>query len=114
MRVTVVGTGYLGAVHSTCLANLGFEVLGVDTDQSKVDSLTAGTAPFYEPGLPEALHRALGSGRLRFTTSLAEGAAFADVIFLCVGTPQRADGFAADLTYLDTVCLLYTSDAADE
>ncbi len=108
MRITVVGTGYLGAVHAACLADLGFEVLGVDTDAAKIETLSAGTVPFYEPGLPEVLNRGITSGKLHFTTSAEDGAAFGDVIFLCIGTPQRSDGYAADLSYLETAVAALT------
>ena len=101
LRMTVIGTGYLGAVHAACLADSGFEVLGLDTDASKVASLARGESPFYEPGLDEVLQRALQSGRLRFTTSFAEAAEFGDVHFLCVGTPQKRGSHAADMTYVD-------------
>jgi UDPglucose 6-dehydrogenase len=100
-RLTVVGTGYLGATHAICMAVLGYEVLGVDVDRSKVDRLNSGEVPFFEPGLPELLAKALDSGRLRFTTSFAEAGAFGDVHFLCVGTPQQQGSDAADLTYVD-------------
>lgn len=103
LRMTVIGTGYLGAVHAACMANLGFEVLAVDHDQSKIDMLMRGEAPFFEPGLPEELGRAIGSGRLRFSTSLAEAAEFGDVHFICVGTPQKEGSYAADLRYVDGV-----------
>ncbi len=99
--LSVIGCGYLGAVHAAAMADLGAPVVGVDIDAVKVAALNAGTAPFYEPGLDELLARALASGRLHFTTDLAEAAALADVHFLCVGTPQRLDGNAADLTYVD-------------
>src|SRR5919198_3983909 len=100
-RLTVIGTGYLGATHAICMAVLGYEVLGVDVDTDKVDRLCGGDLPFFEPGLPELLTKALESGRLRFTTSFAEAAEFGDVHFVCVGTPQRAGSDAADLTYGD-------------
>ena len=100
-RLSVIGTGYLGATHAACMADLGFEVLGLDVDPDKIARLSAGEAPFYEPGLVEVLQRALDSGRLRFTTSFAEVAEFADVHFLCVGTPQKRGSYAADLTYVD-------------
>ena len=90
-RLTVIGTGYLGATHAICMAVLGYEVLGVDTDPEKVRRLAAGDVPIFEPGLPELLTKALESGRLRFTTSHAEAAEFGDVHFLCVGTPQMPD-----------------------
>ncbi|MFF4400497.1 UDP-glucose dehydrogenase family protein [Streptomyces sp. NPDC001480] len=100
-RLTVIGTGYLGATHAICMAVLGFDVLGVEIDRSKVDRLNSGTVPFFEPGLPELLAKAVDSGRLRFTTSFAEAAEFGDVHFLCVGTPQQQGSEAADLRYVD-------------
>ncbi|WP_085066928.1 UDP-glucose dehydrogenase family protein [Catenuloplanes japonicus] len=100
-RLTVIGTGYLGATHAICMAVLGFEVLGVDVDQAKIDRLASGEVPFFEPGLPELLAKALESGRLRFTTSFEEAAAFGDVHFICVGTPQKQGSHAADMTYVD-------------
>ena len=100
-RLTVVGTGYLGATHAICMAVLGFEVLGVDVSQDKVDRLNAGEVPFFEPGLPELLAKALDTGRLRFTTDYAEAGAHGDIHFLCVGTPQQPGSHAADLSYVD-------------
>src|SRR4029453_4881881 len=100
-RLTVIGTGYLGATHAICMAVLGFEVLGVDVDQVKIERLASGEVPFFEPGLPELLRKALESGRLRFTTSFAEAGEFGDVHFLCVGTPQQKGSHAADMTYVD-------------
>ena len=101
LRITVIGTGYLGAVHAACLADLGFEVLGVDSDPAKVAALSAGRVPFYEPGLADVLTRATESGRLSFTTDYAKAAEFGDVHFLCVGTPQLAGSHGADLAYVD-------------
>jgi UDPglucose 6-dehydrogenase len=103
MRLTVLGTGYLGAVHAACMADLGHEVLGVDVDVRKIETLAAGRSPFFEPGLDEVLTRATASGRLRFSTSLQEAAEFGEVHFVCVGTPQRPGSGAADLTYVDAV-----------
>jgi len=100
-RITAVGTGYLGATHAVCMAELGFEVLGLDVDAAKVEALNAGAVPFFEPGLPELLRKNLESGRLRFTTSYEEVGAFGDVHFVCVGTPQKTGEMAADLTYVD-------------
>jgi UDPglucose 6-dehydrogenase len=100
-RLTVIGTGYLGATHAVCMAELGFEVLGLDIEQGKVDKLNSGEVPFYEPGLPELLQKNLDSGRLRFTTSYDEVGAFGDVHFLCVGTPQKKNEMAADMSYVD-------------
>jgi UDPglucose 6-dehydrogenase len=100
LRLTVIGTGYLGATHAACMAELGFDVLGFDVDATKIERLRAGKVPFYEPELPELLERQVNAGRLRFTTDIAEVAAFGDVHFLCVGTPQRSDGYGADLRYV--------------
>ena len=102
-RLTVLGTGYLGATHAVCMAELGYDVLGMDVDSAKVASLAAGEVPFYEPGLEPLLRKNLDAGRLRFTTSYAEVAEFGDVHFLCVGTPQQAGSYAADLSYVDAV-----------
>ena len=100
-KLSVLGTGYLGATHAVAMVELGYDVIGLDVDEAKVARLSAGDVPFFEPGLPELLRKALDSGRLRFTTSYQEVADFADVHFVCVGTPQRADGYAADLTYVE-------------
>ncbi len=100
MRVTVFGCGYLGATHAACLAELGHEVLGVDVDENKIATLTSGELPFYEPGLVDVLRRNLASGRLRFTTDYDDAAAFADVHFLGVGTPQKKGEYAADLRHV--------------
>ena len=114
MRMTVFGTGYLGATHAACMAELGHEVLGVDVDEAKIERLRRGEVPFYEPGLPEILLRHVESGRLRFTTDYAEAAEFADLHFIGVGTPQRKGEFAADTTYVEDVVTrlvpLLTSD----
>jgi UDPglucose 6-dehydrogenase len=103
MRITVIGTGYLGAVHAACMADIGHEVLGVDIDESKIAALAAGRPPFFEPGLPDLLSRTHERGNLRFTTSLPEAAEFGDVHFVCVGTPQRKGSYAADLRHVDAV-----------
>jgi UDPglucose 6-dehydrogenase len=101
LRMTVLGTGYLGATHAACMAEVGFEVLGVEIDPDKLATLSAGRVPFFEPGLEEILARNIEAGRLRFTGSYAEAAAFGDVHFLCVGTPQKHGEMAADMTYVD-------------
>ncbi len=99
LALSVIGCGYLGAVHAVCLAAWGHEVVGVDVDERRVEALRAGTAPFHEPGLPEALAAALSTGRLTFTSDLGHiGAARAH--FLTVGTPQRPESYAADLRQL--------------
>jgi UDPglucose 6-dehydrogenase len=99
MRISVIGCGYLGAVHAASLAALGHDVVGVDVDASKIEQLAAGRAPFFEPGLDDALRDALTSGRLTFTTDVAEVRG-AGVHFLAVGTPQKRGESAADLSYV--------------
>ncbi|WP_035012252.1 UDP-glucose dehydrogenase family protein [Corynebacterium jeikeium] len=103
MRMTVFGTGYLGATHAACMAEMGHDVLGVDVDPEKIQALSEGRVPFFEPGLPEILTRNIEAGRLRFTTDYAEAAEFADVHFIGVGTPQRKGSYAADTTYVNAV-----------
>ena len=100
LKVSVIGTGYLGATHAACMASMGFEVIGVDIDAAKIALLSSGKVPFYEPGLEELLQSQIASGRLTFTTDF-NAIAGADIHFICVGTPQSADSFAADLTYVD-------------
>ena len=100
LRLSVIGTGYLGATHAACMAELGYDVIGYDVDEAKIELLRAGKVPFFEPGLPELLTKQVESGRLRFTTDIAEVAEFGDVHFVCVGTPQMKDSFAADLRYV--------------
>lgn len=100
MRLSVIGCGYLGAVHAAAMAELGHEVVGIDVDASKIALLTAGTPPFFEPGLPEILASAMASGRLRFSTDIAD-AAGSEVHFIAVGTPQKPGSNAADLRYVD-------------
>jgi UDPglucose 6-dehydrogenase len=96
--VTVVGCGYLGAVHAAAMAAIGHDVVGLDTDAAKIALLAEGRTPFFEPGLDDLLAQSLATGRLRFTTSYEEAAEHGDVHFLCVGTPQQAGSNAADLT----------------
>lgn len=103
MKITVLGTGYLGATHAACMAELGHEVLGVDVDLAKIAALSEGKVPFHEPGLPAILKRNIDAGRLSFTDSYEEAGAFADVHFIAVGTPQRKGEFAADLRYVNAV-----------
>lgn len=100
MRLSVIGCGYLGAVHAAAMASIGHEVVGIDVDEHKIASLSNGEAPFFEPGLQEILSDGLASGRLRFSTDMAD-AAGAAVHFIGVGTPQQKDGYAADLTYVN-------------
>jgi len=100
-RISVIGTGYLGATHAAAMAEMGFDVIGVDTDPSKVEALSQGRVPFFEPGLPELILRHVESGRLLFTTDIAEAVALSDVHFICVGTPQRRGSHAANLSYVE-------------
>lgn len=104
MRISVIGCGYLGAVHAACMAKLGHEVVGIDVDQHKVEELSAAKAPFYEPGLDGLLADVQETGRLTFTTEM-EAAAGSDVHFICVGTPQKKGENGADLSYVDAAVL---------
>ncbi len=99
LKLSVIGTGYLGTTHAACMSSLGFSVVGVDTDQIKIDQLSRGELPFYEPGLETLLAAEITTGRLSFTTDFSE-IADADIHFVCVGTPQSKNGLAADLTYV--------------
>lgn len=99
MRLSVIGCGYLGAVHAAAMASIGHDVVGVDVDPRKIDALSRGQAPFFEPDLQELLTAGIESGRLRFTADIAE-ASGAAVHFIAVGTPQQSGGDAADLTYV--------------
>ncbi|PJE95644.1 UDP-glucose 6-dehydrogenase [Streptomyces carminius] len=105
--ITVIGTGYLGATHAAAMAELGFEVLGLDVVPEKIGTLSRGEVPFYEPGLEELLRRhvagvAGSTGRLRFTTSWEEVGEFGDVHFVCVNTPQKQGEYACDMSYVDS------------
>jgi len=100
MKLSVIGCGYLGAVHAASMAELGHDVVGIDVDSAKIAMLAEGKAPFFEPGLPEILTSALATGRLRFSTDLAD-ARGAVAHFIAVGTPQRKGENAADMTYVN-------------
>ncbi|MCU1698733.1 MAG: ywqF 1 [Mycobacterium sp.] len=102
MRISVIGTGYLGAVHAACMSSLGHEVVGYDTDSAKVESLSRGISPFFEPELEELLESALATGQLRFTGSAEEAIRGAALHFICVGTPQESGSDAADLRFVDS------------
>ncbi|WP_026058577.1 UDP-glucose dehydrogenase family protein [Streptomyces sp. SS] len=106
LKITVIGTGYLGATHAAAMAELGFEVLGLDVVPEKIELLASGRVPMYEPGLEELLAKHVAgiegsSGRLRFTTSWEEVGAFGDVHFVCVNTPQKHGEYACDMSYVD-------------
>lgn len=106
LKITVIGTGYLGATHAAAMAELGFEVLGLDVVPEKIEMLQRGEVPIYEPGLEELLRKHVAgiegaSGRLRFTMDWAEVAEFGDVHFVCVNTPQKHGEYACDMSYVD-------------
>ena len=100
LRVSVIGTGYLGATHAACMSSMGFEVIGVDIDPNKIELLSQGKVPFYEPGLEELLQQEIASGRLTFSTDF-KAIKDCDVHFICVGTPQSTNSLAADMKYVD-------------
>jgi UDPglucose 6-dehydrogenase len=101
LKLSVIGTGYLGATHAAAMSSLGFQVVGIDIDPEKISSLKNGKVPFYEPDLEELLQKEVVSGRLTFSTDFSD-AADCDIHFICVGTPQQKDSLAADLTYVDS------------
>jgi UDPglucose 6-dehydrogenase len=99
LTISVIGTGYLGATHAVCMTLLGHNVVGIDVDETKIEALSRGELPFFEPGLAGLLGQALQTGRLRFTTDFS-AAEDATIHFICVGTPQSSDSDAADLRFL--------------
>jgi UDPglucose 6-dehydrogenase len=103
LRMAVFGTGYLGATHAACMAQIGHEVIGVDVDAAKIARLSMGEAPFFEPDLNELLKANIDAGRLSFTSSYPDAAEFADIHFVAVATPQKRGELAADMTYVDSV-----------
>jgi UDPglucose 6-dehydrogenase len=102
MKISVMGTGYLGAVHAVCMAHLGHEVVGYDTKSSTIEALASGTPHFYEPGFEELLKSTLETGRLRFSDTPEAAVSDAEVHFICVGTPQSSGSEAADMSYVDS------------
>ena len=100
LRVSVIGTGYLGATHAACIASLGFQVIGVDVDPAKIELLAKGKVPFYEPDLEDLLASEISAGRLSFSTDFSS-IKDADIHFICVGTPQQANSLAADMRFVD-------------
>lgn len=100
MRISVIGCGYLGAVHAACMAKLGHDVVGIDVDAGKISDLSAARAPFFEPGLEDLLQEVQATGRLTFTTDISASQG-SSVHFICVGTPQKKGENGADLTYVD-------------
>jgi UDPglucose 6-dehydrogenase len=106
LKLTVIGTGYLGATHAAAMAELGFDVLALDIEPRKIEMLSQGRVPMFEPGLEELLAKHVAgiegsSGRLRFTLSWEEVAEFGDVHFVCVNTPQKQGEYACDMSYVD-------------
>jgi UDPglucose 6-dehydrogenase len=99
MKISVIGCGYLGAVHAASMAELGHDVIGIDVDRPKIEALSKAAAPFYEPGFEELLERTLATGRLRFSADFP-AASGSQVHFLCVGTPQKRGEYAADMRYV--------------
>ncbi|HTG35269.1 MAG TPA: UDP-glucose/GDP-mannose dehydrogenase family protein [Thermoanaerobaculia bacterium] len=102
MNICVIGSGYVGLVTGACLADFGMNVVGVDKDHSKVEALSRGKVPIYEPGLDTLVQKNMAEGRLRFTTDLAPAIEEAQAIFIAVGTPPKSDG-SADLTFIREV-----------
>ncbi|MDX1921005.1 MAG: UDP-glucose/GDP-mannose dehydrogenase family protein [Candidatus Caenarcaniphilales bacterium] len=102
LKLSIIGAGYVGLVASACFTEAGNEVLCVEKDQSKIDSINAGNIPIYEPGLEELVAKGIKSKKLRFSNNLEEAVKFSDVIFLCLGTPQEASG-KADLSQVEEV-----------
>src|SRR3954464_1246851 len=100
MRVTMVGSGYVGLVSGACFADFGHQVVCVDKDAAKIEALTRGEIPIYEPGLSELVANNLAAGRLAFTTDLARSVQDSEVIFIAVGTPSRRGDGHADLSYV--------------
>src|SRR6476620_2670513 len=92
MKITVIGTGYVGLVTGACLAEIGNSVLCLDVDAKKIDILNHGGVPIHEPGLKELIQRNVAAGRIRFSTNIAKAVEHGDVQFICVGTPPDEDG----------------------
>src|ERR1700743_2557629 len=102
MKLTIIGTGYVGLVTGTCFAEVGHQVICVDNDANKVKMLQAGGIPIYEPGLEDMVKKSVAAGRLSFTSSTAEGVAKSEVIFIAVPTPPQPDG-SVDMSYIEKV-----------
>jgi len=103
MKICMIGTGYVGLVSGVCFADLGNNVICVDKDLKKINSLKKGVIPIYEPGLDELIIKNYKSERIKFTTNLKEAISKSDIIFICVGTPTKKNSNAADLTQVYNV-----------
>ena len=102
MKITVIGLGYLGATHAVAMAKVGHQVIGIEPNQQKLESLAQGKAGFFEPGLDEALAEQIALGRIEFKAQHDESSREADIHFICVGTPQTPGSLAADTSYLES------------
>lgn len=102
MKITVIGLGYLGTTHAVAMAKVGHQVIGIEPNQSRIESLVQGKAGFFEPGLDQELATQIATGRLTFKQSHDESSREADIHFICVGTPQTAGSMAADTSYLES------------
>jgi UDPglucose 6-dehydrogenase len=111
LRISVLGAGYLGAIHATCMAHLGHDVNVYDIDATRIATLAAGVPPFYEPGFGELLASTLATGRLLFADSAQRAIRGAEMHFICVGTPQQQGGDAADLRYVDSAFQMIVANA---
>ncbi|MCQ2736764.1 MAG: UDP-glucose/GDP-mannose dehydrogenase family protein, partial [bacterium] len=113
MKITIIGTGYVGLVSGACFAELGHDVLCVDKNEKKIDMLLSGTVPFFEPGLSELVRCNHAEGRLSFSTEIKKGVEHGSVIFVAVDTPSKATG-AADLSSIENVALQIGSCLSDD
>src|SRR6185503_20100109 len=102
MKLTIIGTGYVGLVTGACFAEVGHEVICVDNNEAKVKLLQGGGIPIYEPGLEELVKKGVAAGRLRFTPSTKDGVENSDVVFIAVPTPPQPDG-SVDLSFIEGV-----------
>ncbi|HSY10407.1 MAG TPA: 2-dehydropantoate 2-reductase N-terminal domain-containing protein, partial [Candidatus Dormibacteraeota bacterium] len=112
MKLTIIGTGYVGLVTGTCFAEVGHQVVCVDNDAAKVKSLQSGGIPIYEPDLEDLIKKNVAAGRLSFTNSTAEGVQKSDVIFIAVPTPPQPDG-SVDLSFIEKVARDIASAMSD-